>query len=298
MSCNSTPNTLEIHLAPWTQNPFAWDTLDGNGCVKTEPYDELEWLSPYLRINYGISTICGGIFSFYLLYLVVFHTAERLLPYQKIILCCGITDVMYWVTENFCQFKAKQSDGVFLLRLDGPAAYFSREVQVAMTAIYVTSMCFVNTLLPAQTYFRFYALTRSEILAPWKTIGLVACSVVSTLPILVSGYLSYSNSAAVRPGYNYGELWFDQYPLPILIIGDITTIQLVTSVVPVAVIIFAAFLRLETGMTPTFCFMALSWIPIINPLLTMIVIVPYRRAVRKTLAWAIPYSKTNVITSQ
>uniref|UniRef100_A0A1I7RJQ8 G_PROTEIN_RECEP_F1_2 domain-containing protein n=1 Tax=Bursaphelenchus xylophilus TaxID=6326 RepID=A0A1I7RJQ8_BURXY len=302
MSCNSTSSAVEVHLAPWPQNPFAWDILDDDGCVKPEPYDELEWLSPYLKVNYGISTVCGGIFSLYLLYLVVFHTIESLVPYKKIILCCAVSDVTYWIIENFCQFKARQIDGVFLMRLDGPAGYFSRDFQVTITAVYVTAICLVNTLLPAQTYFRYYALT--------------------------------SNSPAVRPELNYGSLWFNQYPLPILVIGDIrgfwhcsffiysvlcaficysltlfigfkgqknlrivqntssrrtkhlqvqlsrylllqTTIQLLTSVIPVSVIIFAGFFRLDAGLTPTFCMVALSWIPIINPLLTMIVIAPY-----------------------
>uniref|UniRef100_A0A1I7RJW3 G protein-coupled receptor n=1 Tax=Bursaphelenchus xylophilus TaxID=6326 RepID=A0A1I7RJW3_BURXY len=57
-------------------------------------------------------------------------------------------------------------------------------------------------------------------------------------------------------------------------------IPLFISVVPCLLIVATAFLYMDTGRMCCYCVIATSWIPVLNPIITIVVIVPFRRTVR------------------
>ncbi|CAD5231179.1 unnamed protein product [Bursaphelenchus okinawaensis] len=53
-----------------------------------------------------------------------------------------------------------------------------------------------------------------------QTLCLYGFTIAITFPVFFFARESYSNSGRSRPGYNYAKLWYDQVPVPNLLIGD------------------------------------------------------------------------------
>ncbi|CAD5233749.1 unnamed protein product [Bursaphelenchus xylophilus] len=305
---------LAVHNAPCLENPYAWDIIDGNVTPFSKPYDELGSLSTFLLVNYSITSVVGGILSLLMLYLVLFKTSGALKGYQNMLLICCITDLIYWAVDNFMWMKLKEKDGVFIVKMEGLAGNLSRPYRVLMSH-------FINNFLTAS-----------------QTLGLCCIALVVTIPTLFFTYASFNSSPNVRPGFNYGQLWYQEFPMPQLLFGDVrsiyqkgfffwgggiiavsyiltisigrrtlqrtrrmdfsysektkrlqnqltnfmfvqATIPLFISVVPILLIVIPAFFYVDTGMMCFYCVIAISWIPLLNPIITITVIVPFRRIV-------------------
>uniref|UniRef100_A0A1I7RJW7 G_PROTEIN_RECEP_F1_2 domain-containing protein n=1 Tax=Bursaphelenchus xylophilus TaxID=6326 RepID=A0A1I7RJW7_BURXY len=298
--------SVEPHTAPYENNPFAWDVADENGDLPAEPYNELRFLSKLLFVNYTITSVGGGIASFLLLYLVLFKTLGTLKQYQNMLLICCATDLWYWSVDNFMYMKLGEKDGVLIVQMDGLAGFLNHRYRILTISTYMWTICMVNAMLPVQLYFRYYSLS--------------------------------STSPMERPGFNYGTLWFKEYPLPPLVFGDVRSnyhkalflygglvisvshllstvigyktwcqirqmhdsysertrrlqkqltnfmiVQVVTplfiSVIPVMTIVIPSFLFIDTGRICLYSALMFSWIPVFNPVITITVIVPFRRFV-------------------
>ncbi|CAD5233746.1 unnamed protein product [Bursaphelenchus xylophilus] len=329
---------LVIHNAPSLENPFAWDMVDDNLTAFYEPYDELQNLTAFLFANYFITSVGGGIVSFLMLYLVLFKTSGPLKQYRNMLFICCITDLTYWAGDNFMWMKVKEKDGVFILKMEGLAGQLSFTYRSFTMAFFAWSSCFLNAMLPVQFYFRYYSLTTNIVLSASQTLGLCCVTLVLTLPTFFFTYASFTSSPNERPGFNYGQLWYQEFPLPPLLFGDVrsiyqkgfffwagmsiagsyllmihigrktlqftskmdasysertrrlqrqltnfmfvqATIPLFVSVIPSLTIVIPAFLYIDTGRICCYCVLATSWIPVLNPIITIVVIVPFRRAV-------------------
>uniref|UniRef100_A0A1I7SJ94 G_PROTEIN_RECEP_F1_2 domain-containing protein n=1 Tax=Bursaphelenchus xylophilus TaxID=6326 RepID=A0A1I7SJ94_BURXY len=212
-----------IHNAPSLENPFAWDMVDDNFTAFYEPYDELQNLTAFLLTNYCITSFGGGIVSFLMLYLVLFKTSGALKKYRKMLFICCITDLTYWVVDNFMWMKVKEKDGVFIVKMEGLAGHLSFAYRAFTMAFYVWSTCFLNAMLPVQFYFRYYSLTRQIFLTASQTLGLCAIALVVTIPTLFFTFISFNRSPDEQPGFNYGQLWYQEFPLPELLFGDVVS---------------------------------------------------------------------------
>uniref|UniRef100_A0A1I7RJQ0 G_PROTEIN_RECEP_F1_2 domain-containing protein n=1 Tax=Bursaphelenchus xylophilus TaxID=6326 RepID=A0A1I7RJQ0_BURXY len=331
-----------LHFEPTQDNPYAWDIIQDTDQSFVEPYDELASFTKFLKINYVLTTFVGGILSFTLLYLIIFQTNGALKNYRKMLLICSVTDISYWAIDNLLGLKLKEKDGVYMVKFEGPAKDFDRPTRLVLIAAYVCSICFVNSVLPAQVYFRYYALTRSQFLSTGRTLGVFLLSFLAALPTFFLAYNGYGFTARVRPGFNYGELWYKEVPLPPVFYADVRSvyqkiyffyggllisasytaasvmgyltvkkinllyssysertrrlqtqlsqylivqsiIPLIVSVTPLMLIVVPAFLYSDTGKACLFYGVLFSWIPILNPLITMIVIVPYRQVILQKL---------------
>ncbi|CAD5210417.1 unnamed protein product [Bursaphelenchus okinawaensis] len=334
---------MQLHFVPIPDNPYAWDYTDPNGTIPTQPYDELGKMSELLRISYHLSGACGFIFSSTMLYLVLFKTTGALKPYGRMLLFCSITDITYWAMDNLVQVKAKLTDGVFMARLEGPASYFEYDNQAKAMALFVCALALIHTILPAQYYFRYYAVTKSQQLSGIRTVIVYFLALSFAILMGWCAYVGYSISATVRPEYNYGVLWYREVPLPKVLYADIRNIYhklyffysgalvtscyvllllyayktlnhlkinskmysertksmqrqlsralliqsvlpIFTSIAPILFICVPSFFYLDTGKLAMVCISITSWIPVFNPLLTITVIKPYRRAITTLLA--------------
>ncbi|CAD5233677.1 unnamed protein product [Bursaphelenchus xylophilus] len=336
---------LDIKLGASPNNPYAWDFPDEDGRFPSEPFDELGSISFVLHCNYIAATLIGGVLSFSLLYLVIFHTHGALRSYRKILLLCSFTDISYWAVDNIIQTKLKEKDGVFMVAMEGPIKHCSYQSRLIFLSIYIGLISMVNSVLPAQVYFRYYALTRTQPLTTAKTIGLFSVSVGVSVVCSILSFFGYGGSAGVRPDYNYGELWYREVPLPPVFYADVrsqiqkvyffyggalvalsyliaivigyktmktirrsyvsfsgktrrlqaqltqylivqSVIPLLVSVVPMMLLVVPQYFYIDTGRACLFYSVAFSWIPIINPLITMAVIIPYRRLILSKLCCA------------
>ncbi|CAD5233752.1 unnamed protein product [Bursaphelenchus xylophilus] len=330
--------SVEPHTAPYENNPFAWDVADENGDLPAEPYNELRFLSKLLFVNYTITSVGGGIASFLLLYLVLFKTLGTLKQYQNMLLICCATDLWYWSVDNFMYMKLGEKDGVLIVQMDGLAGFLNHRYRILTISTYMWTICMVNAMLPVQLYFRYYSLSRNAFLSTRQTLGLSFLSLLATLPEFIVAVISFSTSPMERPGFNYGTLWFKEYPLPPLVFGDVRSnyhkalflygglvisvshllstvigyktwcqirqmhdsysertrrlqkqltnfmiVQVVTplfiSVIPVMTIVIPSFLFIDTGRICLYSALMFSWIPVFNPVITITVIVPFRRFV-------------------
>ncbi|CAD5210420.1 unnamed protein product [Bursaphelenchus okinawaensis] len=215
---------MNLHFQPTDDNPYAWDFADNITGMPTKPYDELESISLLLRISYIAETSLGGTLSFTMLYLVLCKSNSQLKPYSRMLLLCTLTDITYWATDNFIQVKSKLSDGVFMVKMEGPARYLSYNGQVVSMSVYVIFLSFIHTILPAQYYYRYYLVTRSKTLSICQTLVLYTISFMFAFPMGLIAYPAYSISAQERPGFNYGTLWFREVPVPPILYADIRSI--------------------------------------------------------------------------
>ncbi|CAD5233675.1 unnamed protein product [Bursaphelenchus xylophilus] len=338
---------LSLHFAPTTDEPYAWDYPSHDGQFPSEPLDELGCISVLLKANFLLTTIIGGLLSFTLFYLVCFKTTGALKNYRKMLFICSVNDVTYWAFDNLMGTKLKEKDGVFMVKLEGPIRFLEREPRLRIFSVYIFSACLVNSLLPAQVYFRYCSLLRSQPLSTAKTTILFLISFLAAAPNCYLAYLGYGSSAEVRPGYNYGKLWYREVPLPPVFYADIRStkqkiyfiyggcfvcmsygvsvffgyktmqkmstlydscsentkrlqrqlnsylfvqfiIPLVVCVGPMMYFVIPAFFYVDTGRPCLLIGVSLSWIPMLNALITMIVIVPYRRFLMRMIFSVLP----------
>uniref|UniRef100_A0A1I7RJR1 G protein-coupled receptor n=1 Tax=Bursaphelenchus xylophilus TaxID=6326 RepID=A0A1I7RJR1_BURXY len=216
----ATPSSVTFHSAPTADNPFAWDIPDSNGNFPTSPYDELEVLNWYTSIHYAVTISVGAILVPCMIYMVLFHTTGALLPYKKLLLVCSMSDFFFWLLDSCGQLKVRMIDGVFVGTVTGPAKLLPRWGQLLAASLGVSLVCFTNATLPAQSFYRYYALTRGKTCDKLKTTLILAFPFVVNIVPFVLLYISFFESPKVRPGYNYATLWFKEYPLPLLLILD------------------------------------------------------------------------------
>ncbi|CAD5233751.1 unnamed protein product [Bursaphelenchus xylophilus] len=329
---------LTLHTSPYSENPYAWDVPDESGDFATEAHDELGRLSTVFLINDIVTSTVGGVLSCLLLYLVLYRTTGPLKQYRQMLLICCLTDTVYWLVDNSMWMKLKQKDGVFMLKMEGIGGLMRWPYRVFLVAFYVWVLCFVNVILPVQLYFRYYSLVKNRILSGTRTIGLCAVAALVTFPVFACTYLSFGWSSKEQPGFNYGTLWFKEFPMPQLLFGDARSpyqkgflyigggvitasyvlvmfigyrtlqrirnmndsysektrrlqrqltnfmivqavIPMFTSVLPVMVIVSPSLYYTEDDRLCLYSVILISWIPVINPIITIVVIVPFRRIV-------------------
>ncbi|CAD5231177.1 unnamed protein product [Bursaphelenchus okinawaensis] len=210
-----------MHLKPTIENPFAWD-FPINGSFPEAPCDELGIVSALFRINHLCCSMVGGMTTVTLMSCVINCTNGVLKPFRKMLFMCAITELSFWIVDSLTQIKGKQYEDIVLIKVEGPLHYLRRPFHVIGTALYVFTACLSMTVLPAMAYFRYYALTRPAPLSTERTILLFLTSVVFALPAGISAYLSYDRSAEVEPGFNFGTLWYREFPLPPILIGHTT----------------------------------------------------------------------------
>ncbi|CAD5231173.1 unnamed protein product [Bursaphelenchus okinawaensis] len=145
-------------------------------------------------------------------------------PYKKMLYMCSITDFLFWFVDMLVEIKLKQRNEVLLVKLEGPASFLSRSFHIYGVAAHVTGVNLSMTVLPAQAFFRYYSLKHSEPLSTLKTICLFSISFTSALIPGTFAWFTFDRSADVNPGFNYGTVWFQEYPLPTLLVGNMKSI--------------------------------------------------------------------------
>ncbi|CAD5217583.1 unnamed protein product [Bursaphelenchus okinawaensis] len=73
---------------------------------------------------------------------------------------CAATDFLFWLADGLVEIKGKQYEDIVFVKIEGPLSYFSRTAHIIGVAGYITTACLSMTALPAQAYFRYYALTQ------------------------------------------------------------------------------------------------------------------------------------------
>lgn len=105
--------------------------------------------------------------------------------------------------------------------MTGPIKYLNYELQVHAMAWYVCNLTLIHTILPAEYYFRYFALSNQQFLTKLQTFGLYIIAMMISFPMYISSYMAYRYSGLSQPDFNYGLLWYDTDTVPQLIIGDI-----------------------------------------------------------------------------
>ncbi|CAD5225217.1 unnamed protein product [Bursaphelenchus okinawaensis] len=111
-------------------------------------------------------------------------------------------------------------ENVLILALEGPANVLSYHGQVILVSIYAFNLALIIVIQPANYIYRYICVTRMLPLSPQMAFAVYAVSVLIAVPFGVTCYFSYMYSAKVRPGFNYGTLWFNVKPLPVLLPAD------------------------------------------------------------------------------
>ncbi|CAD5233686.1 unnamed protein product [Bursaphelenchus xylophilus] len=215
----ATPSSI-FHAARTADNPFAWDVPDANGMFPPSPYDELAVLNWYTSIHYAVTISVGAILVPSMIYMVLFHTTGALLPYKKLLLVCSTSDFFFWLLDSCGQLKVRTIDGVLVGTVAGPAKLLPRWGQFIAASLGVTLVCFTNATLPAQSFYRYYALTRGKTCDKLKTTLILAFPFVVNIAPFALLSISFFESPKVQPGFNYGTVWFKEYPIPLLLILD------------------------------------------------------------------------------
>ncbi|CAD5233676.1 unnamed protein product [Bursaphelenchus xylophilus] len=306
------------------------------------PYDELGVISLLLRFNFIVTSFAGGILTTLLCFLVICKTEGTLRNYRSILLICSFNDIFYWALDNALAPKLKQTDGVFMIKIEGPARYFSHDVRLILVSIYIFAVCVICSQLPAQMYFRYHCLTRPRPLTTAKTVGLFLLSLVVASPNYYFVYMTLSSVDALRKKVDYNALWYKELPAPDVFFSDArsfyhivyfvyggllisfsyalslfigvqtlkktrrlydscsdntkrlqnqlnnyltvqSVVPLVVCITPLLFVIVTGFLYIDIGRICMLSAVFLSWMPILNSLITMIVIIPYRKWILQRL---------------
>ncbi|CAD5233682.1 unnamed protein product [Bursaphelenchus xylophilus] len=157
---------------------------------------------------------------------------------------CSMVDIVFLLNEAVGQFRIKLDDGVFLCSLEGPGRHLNRDGQVLISVFYIAGLCLIQAVLPAQAFFRYYAVTRGHALTISETAGLFGLSILGILPTTFLSYKTFGFSWQVRPDFNYALLWYEGETPGILLVADIRSVH------PKLHFFYAAFL-MTTAYTIT-----------------------------------------------
>ncbi|CAD5219075.1 unnamed protein product [Bursaphelenchus xylophilus] len=92
--------------------------------------------------------------------------------------------------------------------MEGPLRSFSKPDQLIWLSVYVVALTWHMTALPVQYYFRHFTLTRGYRLPTHRILLLAAFGFLVALLTGILSHPAYGMSNAVRPGFNYNELWY------------------------------------------------------------------------------------------
>ncbi|CAD5233683.1 unnamed protein product [Bursaphelenchus xylophilus] len=292
---------------------------------------------------------------------------------------CSVADILFLLIEAVGQFKVKLDDAVFLCSLEGPGRHLNRDDQIFITVLYVSGLCLIQAVLPAQAFFRYYAVTRGHALTISETAGLFGLSILGILPITFLCYKAFDVSWQVRPDFDYALLWYEGETPTTLLVADIRSVHpklyffysgfvmttayaitiyygskafktldkesrnvsqrtkqlqsqlsrylvlqarhffyisfqanqqefyrnckfqglipLTTAVAPTLCLVISQFAGLSIGGLAALCVSLYSWIPFLNATITIVVIVPYRRALIRIFRKKDVDPKTGTATS-
>ncbi|CAD5205959.1 unnamed protein product [Bursaphelenchus okinawaensis] len=333
-------HTVDIEVKPraTAQNPYAWDVPEEDGVFRPENHNGQPVIKKIIEYLYFTSGVSGGILCFVLLYVVLTQSKGPLKHYSRMLLLCCSSDIGFWFCDYTVQVRSKLTEGVFILTFEGPAKYLPYDFQIHAMCWYVCHLTLMHTIIPAQYFYRYYSVSRSMPMSKKQTMGLYIVSMVATIPMYYICYQAYRYSGSVKPGVNYAKYFYDEQPIPPLIVGDVDDIQMklyfiasiivvggcyvltlflalitlkkldinnskyttktkemqhqltlvllfqtilpvFTSVAPILAICVPCFLYISTGPSAGIFLAIVSWVPVLNPLLTIIVIAPYRRFV-------------------
>lgn len=91
-----------------TYNPFAWDyPLPHTGRYSEIYYNSIRFFSDFTSVSHYLTFGIGGVFSFTLLFLVLFKTTGPLANYGRMLLLCCACDVNFWAVEMLVQLVGK-----------------------------------------------------------------------------------------------------------------------------------------------------------------------------------------------
>ncbi|CAD5231171.1 unnamed protein product [Bursaphelenchus okinawaensis] len=200
------------------ENPYAWDIEQPN--LTTLEYDEFALATILLHINTYIAFIIAVIVNSTLFCLIFKYTPSHMKQYKIMLMPSVVIDVIFTTVLALGLFKIKTTDGVVMIALEGVAANFPLQVRICYVSLFGVLTLIITALLPTQTYYRYYCITRPNPMTIKQTMLLYAFVIAATVPVFYFSHESYSTSGLSRQPYNYATLWYKQVPAPNLLIGD------------------------------------------------------------------------------
>uniref|UniRef100_A0A1I7SHJ6 7TM_GPCR_Srx domain-containing protein n=2 Tax=Bursaphelenchus xylophilus TaxID=6326 RepID=A0A1I7SHJ6_BURXY len=104
--------------------------------------------------------------------------------------------------------------------MEGPLRFAPWHYQILGMFVFCTVLALAITILPAQFFYRYYTMTTGGGMSKLNSFLLFSTSYCISIPLGIMAYFAYGYSATVRPGFNYGTLWYPEVPLPTVIYAD------------------------------------------------------------------------------
>ncbi|CAD5205953.1 unnamed protein product [Bursaphelenchus okinawaensis] len=220
--------TINIIVQPnaSAQNPYAWDEPEADGVFRPENHIGQPTVKKVIEYLYLVNGIAGGLLSFALLFIVLTQSNGPLQHYKRMLLLCCSSDIGFWICDNIVEVRAKLTEGVFMITFEGPAKYASYDVQLHAMCWYVCQLTFMHTILPSQYFYRYYSVSRMRPLNTKQTLGLYFISLSATIPMYYYSYQAFRYSALIKPGVNYAKYFYDEQPIPSLLVGDLDDLRM------------------------------------------------------------------------
>ncbi|KAI6210948.1 hypothetical protein M3Y96_00381700 [Aphelenchoides besseyi] len=198
--------------------------------------------------------------------------------------------------------RVKMGQGTELLALTGIVAMLPYDMQCQSISFQANAAFLSATILVAQYYYRFRLVTtRTPPSNKDATIYFFCSVLMATVSGLTASY-TFCNRAECKLNTNFASLWFRESPIPqlmvasscdstmflymavststvvgsyltIVVLNRLTTVMpFFLSIAPMSGILIMSLTKVDTSQAGNLLMMTISWIPVFNPLLSLIVI--------------------------
>ncbi|KAE9549048.1 hypothetical protein FO519_007745 [Halicephalobus sp. NKZ332] len=237
--------------------------------------DEGFWM-PLQTIHQVSGWTSGGLslcLNVFLLLMILTKTTGELKNYSRILIQGCIVDMGFTIQIDF-------DSGDCLMMMAGPFRLLPNPVTFHLINLYIFGLFCCVAVLPIPFIFRYFAVCRNRILTCLQYSSLVLVSVFASVCytcLHAWAFWPRDNLDTFTHIINY-NFWKDSRGnLPVFVAASIALVPFVICVVPLTLVFILCALGTKTTGKGIILTMLVSWIPVMNPLSTILFVRQYRR---------------------
>ncbi|KAI6171485.1 hypothetical protein M3Y97_01049700 [Aphelenchoides bicaudatus] len=253
------------------QNPFVSDSflfINQQHIIYNESI--YSYLHRFLNV---VIPLMGLSTASMVIYLALYQTPLQIKAFARMLLVAASADILFSLIDLFTQTRYKSTAVAFMFTMTGPASLLSYDVQCFTLSIKSGAQVLGYSLLPIS---KLEEAIESKSTPPLTYMSgyIIICLLIAATNI----WLSNQGFCTLDPSSqgDFGQYWYQEVPIPVIIVGSRSFVPLLTSVFPLFIPQFFVALDIPQGYVFDFTTTIMTLFPLFNSMASLFFIKPYR----------------------